>query len=199
MLVKESNSASSLCPLSTDKSTKIESVVSAETVVSCNCDGVVASGPTGGSEEHSSWNGLIWMSRLNGVAYAAAADVVRCCCSMEELWATEKNVNLCVERIFGRCKKVPWLNGLFNIYIQVPTRISYYVALVHRENLMNVGNHRHKNVVSGSVLCRHDLAELAESADIWLSGQHVANMLATLPAKEESIGRGNRHMEGGPV
>jgi hypothetical protein len=35
------------------------------------------------------------------VAYAAAADVVRCCCSMEELWtAAEKNFNLCIERIF---------------------------------------------------------------------------------------------------
>ena len=48
MLVKESNSASSPRPLSTVKSTKIESVVSAETVVYCDCDGVVASGPTGG-------------------------------------------------------------------------------------------------------------------------------------------------------
>jgi hypothetical protein len=34
------------------------------------------------------------------VAYAAAADFVRCCCSMEEVWAAEKNFNLCVERIF---------------------------------------------------------------------------------------------------
>ena len=50
------------------------------------------------------------------VAYAAAADVVRCCCSMEEVWAAEKNFNLCVERIFEGCKKVPWLNGLFNIH-----------------------------------------------------------------------------------
>jgi hypothetical protein len=59
------------------------------------------------------------------VAYTAAADVVRCCCSMEELWtAAEKNFNLCVERIFGGCKKVPWLNGLVNIYILVPARIS---------------------------------------------------------------------------
>jgi hypothetical protein len=59
------------------------------------------------------------------VAYAAAADVVRCCCSwMEELWAAEKNLSLCVERIFRGCKKVPWLNELFNIHIPVPTRIS---------------------------------------------------------------------------
>ncbi len=68
---------------------------------------------------------------------------------MEELWTdAEKNFNLCVERIYGGCKKVPWLNGLFNIYILVPTRISWYVALVHRENLVNVGNHRQK------ILCR---------------------------------------------
>jgi hypothetical protein len=40
------------------------------------------------------------------VAYAAAADVVRCCCSMEELWTVaEKNFNLCVElRGYGGCK-----------------------------------------------------------------------------------------------
>jgi hypothetical protein len=58
------------------------------------------------------------------VAYAVAADVVRCCCSMEEVWAANNNFNLCVERIFGGCKKVPWLNGMFYIYMQVPTRIS---------------------------------------------------------------------------
>ena len=35
------------------------------------------------------------------VAYAVAADVARCCCS-EELWTVaEKNLNLCVERIWG--------------------------------------------------------------------------------------------------
>ena len=50
------------------------------------------------------------------VAYAAAAAVVRCCYSMEEVWAAEKNFNLCVERIFEGCKKVPWLNGLFNTH-----------------------------------------------------------------------------------
>ena len=46
---------------------------------------------------------------------------------MEELWtAAEKNFNLCVERyilFFGGCKRVHWLNGLFYIYIPVPTRI----------------------------------------------------------------------------
>jgi len=56
-------------------------------------------------------------------------------------------------------------------------------TLVRVENLVNVSNHRHKNVVLGSVLCRHDLAESAKSADIWLSGRHVADMSATLPAK----------------
>ncbi len=34
------------------------------------------------------------------VAYAVTADAVRCCCS-EELWTVaEKNLNLCVERIW---------------------------------------------------------------------------------------------------
>ena len=68
---------------------------------------------------------------------------------MEELWTdAEKNFNLCVERIYGGCKKVPWLNGLLNKYILVPMRISWYVALIRRENLVNVGNHRQK------ILCR---------------------------------------------
>ncbi len=47
------------------------------------------------------------------VAYAAAADVVRCnvvrCCF--SMMDAEKNI--CVSR---ECKKVTWLNGLFNIY-----------------------------------------------------------------------------------
>jgi hypothetical protein len=37
--------------------------------------------------------------------------------------------------------------------------------------------------VSGTNLCRHDLAESAKSADFWLSGRHVADMSATFPAK----------------
>jgi hypothetical protein len=41
-----------------------------------------------------------------------------------------------------------------------------------------------KNAVLGSVLCRHDRAVLAKSANIWLLGRHVANMLATFSAKK---------------
>jgi hypothetical protein len=37
--------------------------------------------------------------------------------------------------------------------------------------------------VSGTNLCRHDLAESAKSADFWLSGRHVSDMSATFPAK----------------
>ncbi len=48
---------------------------------------------------------------------------------------------------------------------------------------MNVGNPRYKNTVLGSVLCCHDRGMLAKSANIWLSGRHVADMLATFPAK----------------
>ncbi len=48
---------------------------------------------------------------------------------------------------------------------------------------MNVGNSRHKNTVSGLVLCCNDRGMLAKSADIWLSGRHVANMSATFSAK----------------
>jgi hypothetical protein len=38
--------------------------------------------------------------------------------------------------------------------------------------------------VSGTNLCRHDLADSAKSADFWLSGRHVADMSATFPAKQ---------------
>ena len=47
----------------------------------------------------------------------------------------------------------------------------------------NVGNPRQKNTVSGSFLCCHDSEMSAKSADIWLSGQHVANILPTFSAK----------------
>ncbi len=49
---------------------------------------------------------------------------------------------------------------------------------------VNVGDPRHENTVSELVLCRHDREMSAKSANIWLSGQHVANMLPTFPAKE---------------
>ncbi len=49
---------------------------------------------------------------------------------------------------------------------------------------VNVANPRHKNTVSELVLCRHNREMLAKSADIWLSGQHVADMLPRFPAKE---------------
>ncbi len=48
---------------------------------------------------------------------------------------------------------------------------------------VNVGNPRHKNTVSGSVLCCHNREMSAKSADIWLSGRHVADMSLTFPAK----------------
>ncbi len=48
---------------------------------------------------------------------------------------------------------------------------------------MNVGNPRHKNTVSESVLCHHDREMSAKSANIWLLGRHVADMSPTFPAK----------------
>ena len=104
ILVKGSSSVSSPPPLSTNKSTKLLCAVSAETVVSH--DGVVGSfniaGPTEGR-----WGALIlkWIdmdepAQCFAVAYAAAADVVRWCCLIEELWTVpEKNLNLFIERI----------------------------------------------------------------------------------------------------
>jgi len=48
--------------------------------------------------------------------------------------------------------------------------------------------------VSGTNLCRHDLAESAKSADFWLSGRHVADMPATFPAKLLEIQQ-NRYID----
>ena len=47
---------------------------------------------------------------------------------------------------------------------------------------VNVSNPQHKNTVSGSVVCRHNRVMSAKSADILLSGRHVADMLPTFPA-----------------
>jgi hypothetical protein len=54
-------------------------------------------------------------------------------------------------------------------------------------NWVNVGNPQHENTVSGLVLCRHNRGMLAKSADVWLSGRHVANMSATFPAKQMAM------------
>ena len=62
-----------------------------------------------------------------------------------------------------------------------------YVLWYKKKKGVNVGHSRHKNVVSGSILCRHDRAVSAKSADIWLSGRHVADMLATLPATAKEV------------
>ena len=50
--------------------------------------------------------------------------------------------------------------------------------------------------VSGTKLCRHDLAESAKSADFWLSGRHVADMSATFPAKIPKISTTLQELEG---
>ena len=60
---------------------------------------------------------------------------------------------------------------------------TYDVLWFKQKKGVNVGHPRHKNGVLGSILCRHDRAMLAKSADIWLSGRHVADTPATLPAK----------------
>ncbi len=54
---------------------------------------------------------------------------------------------------------------------------------------VNVGNPQHKNTVSELVLCCHDREMLAKSANIWLSGQHVAKMLLTFPAKVTAMSK----------
>ena len=83
-----------------------------------------------------------------------AAEIVRCnvvrCCFL-----IEKNISgLCRENniICEGCKKVTWLNGLFNIYIPVCTMITPYVPLVLRENLEKVGKPRHKKSVGNKIV-----------------------------------------------
>jgi len=95
---------------------------------------------------------------------------------LEELWTVaEKNLNLCIERIWGLQESTLAERIVYYFYIPVVAMISEYVALVLRENWVNVGNHPHKNVVSGSILCRHDIDMSAKCANIWLSGRHVAD------------------------
>ena len=76
---------------------------------------------------------------------------------MEELWAAEKNFNLCIERIFGGCKKVPWLNGLL-----------YILHTSSYENLLacSSGTWRKFGECRADMMC-------------------VADMSATLPAKHQ--------------
>ncbi len=52
-----------------------------------------------------------------------------------------------------------------------------------KKNGVNVGNLQHKITVLGLVLCPHDRELWAKSANIWLSGGQVVNMLPTFPAK----------------
>jgi hypothetical protein len=66
-------------------------------------------------------------------------------------------------------------------YVEVFGRL--YVLWFKKKKGVNVGHPRHKNVVLGSILCPHNRAMSAKSANIWLSGRHVANMSVTLPAK----------------
>ena len=62
-----------------------------------------------------------------------------------------------------------------------------YVLWYKKKKGVNVVHPRHRNVVSGSILCRHNRAVSAKSADIWLSVRHVADMSATLPAKAKEV------------
>ncbi len=70
-----------------------------------------------------------------------------------------------------------------NLHTRSYREILHMYLWYSKKKGVNVGNPRHKNTVSGLVLCRHDREMLAKSADIWLSGQHVADMLPTFPAK----------------
>ena len=74
-------------------------------------------------------------------------------------------------------------------FIVWPTYFLSYRGILHmyfwysKKKGVNVDNPRHKNTVPGLVLCCHDREMLAKSANIWLSGWHVTNMLPTFPAK----------------
>ncbi len=56
-----------------------------------------------------------------------------------------------------------------------------------KKKRVNVSNPQHKKTVPGSVLCHHDRVILAKSADIWLSGRHVADMSPTFPANFTTV------------
>ena len=107
MLVNGSNWVSSSPPQSINKSSKLESAVSAETVVSCNDvqSSLVIAVPTGGRWGALIWKRLLWMSRSMFCCSLMLRqpmlwDATAQC--LEELWTlAEKHLNLCVERIWG--------------------------------------------------------------------------------------------------
>ena len=89
-----------------------------------------------------------------------------CCCSlccgskcflMLQLYVgraldAAKFLILCVKR----SKKVPWQTNIKQIFQPNLTEEFKYVAFVQKENLMDVGKHRHKKLCSGLILCRHN-------------------------------------------
>ena len=104
-----------------------------------------------------------------------------------------------VGNYFSSCAKLYFFVLSETMYLSAPPTIpayqvlqrnSQYLPLVLKKKKgVNVGHPRHKNVVSGSILCRQDRGMSAKCANIWLSGQHVADMLATMPAEESPTGR----------
>ena len=58
-----------------------------------------------------------------------------------------------------------------------------YVPLVLKEERGECRQSPTQKYCVGSILCCHDRGILAKCANIWLSWQHVADMLATFPAK----------------
>ena len=115
------------------------------------------------------------------IDYAAAENIVQCwqlyvgraLVTAKFLnFGVERNKNVCGERIS---------NKYFN---QILQRNSPYVPMVLKRKIWWMpANPDTKKIVSGSKLCRPNRGILAKSADIWLSGRHVANMSATFSAK----------------
>jgi hypothetical protein len=98
-----------------------------------------------------------------------------------------------VGNYFSSCAKLYFFVLSETMYLSAPPTIpayqvlqrnSQYLPLVLKKKKgVNVGHPRHKNVVLGSILCRHDSGMSAKCANIWLLGRHVADMSATMLAK----------------
>jgi hypothetical protein len=114
------------------------------------------------------------------IDYAVAANVVRCYqLYVRRAQVTAKILNFGVER----SKNVHGERISNKYFNQILQRNSTYVPMVLKRKIWWMSANPDRKNVSGSKLCRRDGGILAKSDDIWLSGRHVADMLATFSAK----------------
>ncbi len=114
------------------------------------------------------------------IDYAMAAIVVRCWhLYVGRALVTAKILNFGVER----SKNVHGERISNKYFNQILQRNSTYEPMVLKRKIWWMSANPDTKNVSGSKLCRRDRGISAKSANIWLSGRHVADMSATFSAK----------------